>query len=156
MRLEAVIVTGCKSPLVEEAFMMLRLVMLVFGVLLMFISPASGQMIDSKSVVGTWAGMLDIQGSDRTPGEVNFNSDGGFKGSVKNERTGLVTLNGKWRIEGPNVLVDYIATAATGTANVPAQWTSSWTLTSLQNNTLSGWGVRKSDNLQYDVKLNKK
>jgi hypothetical protein len=67
-----------------------------------------------------------------------------------------VNYNGKWRIEGPNVLVDYIATAATATANVPAQWTSSWTLTSPQSNTLSGWGVRKSDNLQYDVKLNKK
>jgi len=133
-----------------------RFVILVFGVLLMFTSSASGQMIDSKSVVGTWTGMLDVQGSDRTPGEVNFNSDGGFKGSVKNERAGLVTFNGKWRIEGPNVLVDYIATAATATANVPAQWTSSWTLTSPQSNTLSGWGVRKSDNQQYDVKLNKK
>jgi hypothetical protein len=41
--------------------MILRLVTLVFGVLLMFIGPASGHMIDSKSVVGTWVGILDIQ-----------------------------------------------------------------------------------------------
>jgi hypothetical protein len=133
-----------------------RFVILVFGVLLMFTSPASGQMIDSKSVVGTWTGMLDVEGSDRTPAEVNFNSGGGFKGSVKSEKSGLVTYDGKWRIEGPNVLVDYTATAATGTANVPTLWQSSWTLTTLQNNTLSGWGVRKFDNLKYDVKLNKK
>jgi hypothetical protein len=142
--------------LVEEVSMMLRLVVLVFGVLLMFISPASGQTIDSKSVVGTWAGMLDVQGSDRTPGEVSFNSDGGFKGSVKNQTVGLVTMNGKWRIEGQNVLVDYVATPTTATANTPPMWTSSWTLTSPQSNTLSGFGIRKSDNLQYDVKLNKK
>jgi len=133
-----------------------RFVILVFGVLLMFTSPASGQMIDSKSVVGTWAGILDVQGSDRSPVEVNFNSDGGFKGSVKSEKSGLVTYDGKWRIEGPNVLVDYTATAATGTANVPAVGQSSWTLTTLQSNTLSGWGVRQFDNLKYDVKLNKK
>ena len=132
-----------------------RFVILVFGVLLMFLSPASGQMIDSKSVVGTWVGILDVEG-DKTPAEVNFNSGGKFKGSVKSEKSGLVNYNGKWRIEGPNVLVDYIATAATGTANVPALWRSTWTLTTLQNNTLSGWGVRQSDNLKYDVKLNRK
>jgi hypothetical protein len=136
--------------------MILRLVMLVFGGLLMFTSPASGQMIDSKSVVGTWVGILDIQGSDRSPVEVNFNSDGGFKGSVKSEKSGLVTYDGKWRIEGPNVLVDYQYTAATGTANVPARGLVSWTLTTLQNNTLSGWGLRKFDNLKYDVSLNRK
>jgi len=133
-----------------------RFVILVFGVLLMFTSSASGQMIDSKSVVGTWVGILDQQGSERTPGEVSFNSDGGFKGSVKSEKSGLVTYDGKWRIEGSNVLVDYTATAATGTANVPALWQSSWTLTKLQNNTLSGRGIRKFDQLQYDVNLNKK
>ena len=133
-----------------------RFVILVFGVLLMFTGPASGQMIDSTSVVGTWVGILDQQGSERTPGEVSFNSDGGFKGSVKSEKSGLVTYDGKWRIEGSNVLVDYTATAATGTANVPALWRSTWTLTTLQNNTLSGWGVRQSDNLKYDVKLNRK
>ena len=135
--------------------MILRFVMLVFGVL-MFMTPASGQMIDSKSVVGTWAGMLDVQGSDRTPGEVSFNQDGGFKGTAKNQTVGLVTMNGKWRIEGSNVLVDYVATPTTATANTPVNWTSSWTLTAPQNNTLSGRGVRKSDNQQYDVKLNKK
>src|SRR4030095_15115446 len=132
-----------------------RFVILVFGVLLMFLSPASGQMIDSKSVVGTWVGILDVEG-DKNPAEGHFNSGGKFKGSVKSEKSGLVNYDGGWRIEGPNVLVDYIATAATGTANVPAQWSSSWTLTTLQNNTLSGWGGRKSEHLQYDVKLNRK
>ena len=136
--------------------MILRFVMLVFGVVLMSISPASGQMIDSKSVVGTWAGILDIQGSDKSPVEVNFSQDGGFKGSVKSEKSGLVTYNGKWRIDGSNVLVDYVSTAATGTANVPAQGRSQWTLTSPKNNTLSGWGVRQADQLKYDVKLTRK
>ena len=135
--------------------MILRFVMLVFGVL-MFMSPASAQMVDSKSVVGTWAGILDIQGSDKSPVEVNFGPDGAFKGSVKSEKSGLVNYNGKWRIEGSNVLVDYVSTAATGTANVPAQGRSQWTLTSPKNNTLSGWGVRQADQLKYDVNLTKK
>src|SRR4030095_17214391 len=132
-----------------------RFVILVFGVLLMFLSPASGQMIDSKSVVGTWVGILDVEG-DKTPAEVNFNSGGKFKGSVKSEKSGLVNYDGGWRIEGPNVLVDYIATAATGTANVPALWRSTWTCTTHKNNTLSGGGVVHSDNLKYDVKLKRK
>ena len=136
--------------------MILRFVTLVFVALLMFMSPASGQMIDSKSLVGTWAGILDIQGSDKSPVEVSFNSDGGFKGSAKTEKSGLLNYNGKWRMDGQNVLVDYVSTAATGTANVPAQGRSQWTLTSLQNNTLSGWGVRQSDQLKYDVNLKKK
>jgi hypothetical protein len=140
--------------LVEEAVMIVRLVMLVFGVLLMCISPASGQ-IKSPDVVGTWVGVLELTG-DKSPVEVEFKSDGGFGGSVKTAKEGLVRYKGGWKIEGANVLVNYVADAATGSANVPAQWASSWTLTTLQGKSLSGFGIRKSDNLQYDVKLNKK
>ena len=134
--------------------MVARLVMLVVGVLLMCISPASGQ-IKNEDVVGTWVGVVELTG-DKSPVEVDFKSDGGFGGSVKSAKEGLVRYKGKWRTEGQNVLVEYVADAATGTANVPGVWTSSWTLTKPQANSLSGFGIRKSDNLQYDVKLNKK
>jgi len=134
--------------------MIVRFVMLVFGVLLMCMSPASAQ-INNQDIVGTWAGVVDLTG-EKSPVEVDFKSDGGFGGSVKSAKEGLVRYKGKWRIEGSNVLVDYIADAATGTANVPGVWTSSWTLTKPQANALSGFGIRKSDNLQYDVRLNKK
>jgi hypothetical protein len=120
----------------------------------MCISPASGQ-IKNPDVVGTWVGVLELTG-DKSPVEVEFKSDGGFGGSVRTTKEGLVRYKGGWRIEGAKVLVDYVADAATGTANVPAVWSSSWTLTTLQGKSLSGWGIRKSDNLQYDVKLNKK
>ena len=135
--------------------MIVRLAMLVFGALLLSISPASAQMIESKDVVGTWAGVLELTG-DKNPVEVEFKPDGTFGGSVKTAKEGLVTYKGGWRTDGQKVLVDYIATAATGTANVPSVGTSSWTLTKPQANALSGFGIRKSDNLQYDVKLNKK
>jgi len=140
--------------LVEEAVMIVRLVMLVFGVLLMSISPASGQ-IKNEDIVGKWAGVVELTG-DKSPVEVEFTKDGKFGGSVKSAKEGLVRYKGGWRTEGDKVLVDYVADAATGTANVPGVWSSSWTLNKLQGNALSGWGVRKSDNLQYDVKLNKK
>lgn len=134
--------------------MIVRLVMLVFGVLLMCISPASGQ-IKSQDVVGTWVGVLELTG-DKSPVEVEFKPDGAFGGSVRTAKEGLVQYKGGWRIEGANVLVSYVSDAATGSANVPAVGRSSWTLTTLQGNSLSGWGIRQSDNLQYDVKLNKK
>ena len=140
--------------LVEEAVMMVRFAMVVVGVLLMSISPASAQ-IKSQDIVGTWAGVLELTG-DKSPVEVNFTSDGKMTGSVKTAKEGLVRYKGGWRIDGAKVLVDYVADAATGTANVPAVGTSSWTLTKPQANALSGFGIRKSDNLQYDVKLNKK
>lgn len=134
--------------------MIVRLVTLVFGVLLMCFSPASGQ-IKSQDVVGTWVGVLELTG-DKNPVEVEFKPDGAFGGSVRTQKEGLVRYKGGWRIEGANVLVSYVADAATGSANVPAVGRSSWTLTTLQGNALSGWGTRESDNLRYDVKLNKK
>ena len=120
--------------------MIVRLVMLVFGVLLMCISPASGQ-IKSPDVVGTWVGVLELTG-DKSPVEVEFKSDGGFGGSVKTQKEGLVREKGGWRIEGANVLVDYVADAATGSANVPAGGSRSWTWSTLNGKSLCGRGIR--------------
>jgi hypothetical protein len=114
--------------------MIVRLVMLVFGVLLMCISPASGQ-IKSPDVVGTWVGVLELTG-DKSPVEVEFKSDGGFGGSVKTAKEGLVLYKGGWKIEGANVVVNY-RYAATG-PQMCRPWGEWWT-DDAQGKSLSGF-----------------
>ena len=68
--------------------MIVRLVMLVFGVLLMGISPASGQ-IKNRRRRRDLGGGSELTAT-KARSRLKFKSDGGSAGSVKTQKEGLV------------------------------------------------------------------
>ena len=101
--------------------------------------------LDSNQVVGKWVGTISSRGNPN-PVEVEFKPDGVFGGSVSSSQLGLVNYLGRWKVEGPAVFVDYTVQTATRTAE------SSWTLRQ-DGDGLSGTGLRKSDQIRFDVSL---
>lgn len=109
---------------------------------------ASAQVsLEASEVVGKWAGTLHAAGRSPATVEVEFRPDGAFEGESNGTRSDEeVSYEGRWRVEGRTIRVDFTAEGADKESEV------SWRL-KRNDGELTGVAVRRLGRLRYDVRL---
>jgi hypothetical protein len=103
--------------------------------------------LDANQIVGRWWG--EGQAGSGTPArfQVEFKPDGILEGGATTAQFGHVTYSdGRWKIQGETLLVEYVASSPTGKSEVELVLRQA-------GEELTGTGIRKAENRRFNVQL---